>query len=506
MRYWIMGKGRRNRSAVAVFCGALALLATGAARSAPSFDCKAVGTPVEKAICADPKLAAADQELADAYKHLVGLLDAGAKDTLRAEQRAWLGQRNQCTGAPNLGACLADTLHARWQALIAATPAAVAGVARIVDGIPADPQGATRRLADVRGPLGKGWTAYLLRYGPAPDRVKATVALREAVAGIDDEYPREIAEAADLATDEGFLTALRIIADHHEMAWPCFVMERQGRAAWTAQGALYGSSRDGFGRLPECPEDGALLGTPHWKAVEDMLEPMLGAAFSRTGTMRSGISRQMAIDHMMSAVDPRLFVGDGPALGATLDAVAGWKNPRWVGSDWAPRFRAAVETAVDGWMPVLAARYRIGQPEARRVAEAVAAAALASRTGFITEYVVFDRDTRLPDWLRGTWTWSGGAEGTPFATPSGRAAIDAAAICVGTECEGFDVTQDGDGVEVDAKEMKATGVTPAPDAKRRAVELASAGSNMMVRAIPLADGGVLVSGYDKPVVLRRVAK
>lgn len=476
------------------------------AQAAPSFDCKAAGTVVEKAICADPALADADQELANTYKRLLALADTEGRDRLRAEQRAWLGQRNQCGTAANPGRCLADTLRGRVQALNAEMPAAVAGVARTVASIPADAQGAARRLADIRDSLGKGWTAYLLRYGQAADRARAAATMREAIAGIDDTYAREVAEMGDLAADEGFLTALRIVSDHYEMAWPCFVMERHGQPAWKAQGPLYGSSRDGAGPMPDCPDGGALLATPAWKAVEDLLAPMLGAAFARTGTIRSTFGRQMAIEHMMSAVDPRLLVEGTPPLAKEVDAIAAWSNPRWVGADWGGRFRAAVKAAVDGWVPGLAARYRIGQPEARRVAEAVASASLGTSVGFLTEYVTLDADTRIPDWLRGAWMWTGGAEGTPFAAPSGRATIDAGRICAGTECQGYDVSESGDAVEMDAADLKAAGAKPAPDWQRRAVELSSAESGTMFKAIPLADGGVLVAGFEKPVVLRRPAK
>jgi len=497
----------RHQFGVSGLVGAgLALLWMGAAQAAPSFDCKAAGTPVEKAICADQALAAADQELANTYKKLQALSDAPERERLRAEQRAWLGQRNQCATAAKIGACLSETLRARVQALNAALPGAVAGITRTVASIPADAQGAVRRLADVREPLGKGWTAYLLRYGPAPDKAKATATMREAVAGIDDDYARDVAGTGDLATDEGFLTALRIVSDHYEMAWPCFVMERHGQPAWKAQGPLYGSSRDGAGPMPDCSAGGALLATPAWKAVEDLLSPMVGAAFGRTGTIRSSFGRQMAVEDMMSAVDPRLLAEGAPPLAKQVDEIAAWSNPRWVGADWGNRLRAAVKAVVDGWVPGLAARYRIGQPEARRIAEGVASVSLGTSVGFLSEYVTLDGDTRLPEWLRGTWTWSGGAEGTPFTAPSGRAVIDAANVCVGKECEGFDVSTAGDAVEVDARDVKAAGVKLAPDWQRRAVELTSAQSGTMAKAVPLADGGVLVAGYEKPVILRRAAK
>jgi uncharacterized protein len=64
--------------------------------SGPSFDCARAGTPPERAICADPGLAALDLELARLYgdaRAAVG--DAGA-EALRANQREWMRRRDAC--------------------------------------------------------------------------------------------------------------------------------------------------------------------------------------------------------------------------------------------------------------------------------------------------------------------------------------------------------------------------------------------------------------------------
>ncbi|MDZ5648800.1 hypothetical protein [Nitrospirillum sp. BR 11828] len=71
---------------------AAALLLSGIAHAAttgPSFDCTAAAKPAEKAICADPKLAALDVAIAGFYKE--ALAKAGpAAETLKIEQRRWL--------------------------------------------------------------------------------------------------------------------------------------------------------------------------------------------------------------------------------------------------------------------------------------------------------------------------------------------------------------------------------------------------------------------------------
>ncbi|WP_372397698.1 lysozyme inhibitor LprI family protein [Azospirillum sp. HJ39] len=498
--------GRAALAGAALICLPL-MLPAGTVRAAPSFDCKAASTPVEKAICADPKLADADQELADSYKTLQSLSGNADRERLRTEQKAWLVQRNQCASAGSVTACLGPVLDARRTALAESLPKAVAAVATIVDGIAGDPAGAAKRLADIRGGLGKGWTAYLLRFGPSPDRKKAEALLREAVEGIGDSFAREVAASVDPATDEGFLTALRVVSDDVEMAWPCSVMEQRGTPAWKAMEPLYGSSRDNFGAPPACPDDGALLATPAWKTVEDMLAPMLEAASNRTGTIRFASYRQMGIDRLKSAVDPRLFLGEAPELAPLVKDAAGWTNPRWIAPGWGERLGKAVDAAVASWTPQLASRYGMTAAEARRLAQAVAAQGLGSGIGLIADNLDLQNDTRIPDWLRGSWSWSGGAaEGTPFATPAGKARIDATTICVGSECDGYDVTGQGEDAPFDPKEVKAAGVAPAPDAAARAISLAAVAAGGSVTLVPLAGGGVLASGYGKPAVLKREAR
>ncbi|WP_109154864.1 lysozyme inhibitor LprI family protein [Azospirillum sp. TSO5] len=504
-----MGPSFRLSPASAALALVTAVLMTGTvgtARAEPSFDCKAAATPVEKAICADPKLADADREIADAYKTLQDLSGTADRERLRTEQRAWLAQRNQCAAAPSPGTCLGPVLDARRTALSESVPKAVAALTSIIDGIAADPAGAAKRLAEIRGGLGKGWNAYLLRFSPSPDRTRAEALLREAIAGIDDSYARETASGVDLATDDGFLTALRVVSDDVEMAWPCSVMEKRGAAAWKAMEPLYGSSRDNFGAYPSCPDDNALLASPDWKAVDDLFAPMLEAASNRTGTIRFAAYRQMGIDRMKSAVDPRLFVADAPELATLVKDTAGWSNPRWIAPGWGDRLRKAVDAAVTAWTPQIAARYGMAKPEARRAAEAVAAQGLSGSVGLITDNLELQKDTRLPDWLRGNWSWSGGgSEDTPFTGPAGKARIDETSICVGSECGGYDVAGQGEDAPFDPKEVPKD-VKPAPNAARQAVSLAPVSAGGSLTIVPLAGGNLLVTGTAKPVVLKREGK
>lgn len=93
------------------FLALLGLLAASPAVAAgPSFDCASAKRPVEKAICADPKLAAADVALTQAYRQALQRLaaDAAAVQALKASQRTFIATRDVAFGDPNYA--LADHL------------------------------------------------------------------------------------------------------------------------------------------------------------------------------------------------------------------------------------------------------------------------------------------------------------------------------------------------------------------------------------------------------------
>jgi uncharacterized protein YecT (DUF1311 family) len=90
------------------------------AKPQPSFNCAKAALPAERAICASLPLAAFDRSVADSYSYVVQhLTEVGDQDALkraRAEQRAWLPQRNAC-GAD--AACLQKSMETRLQELSA---------------------------------------------------------------------------------------------------------------------------------------------------------------------------------------------------------------------------------------------------------------------------------------------------------------------------------------------------------------------------------------------------
>ena len=117
------------------------------AAAGPSFDCAKAGKPVEKAICADPALAALDADVAAAYGRAADrvAIDAGAATRLREAQRAFIAERNKAFSMPgyDLGRHLADQKHLLegWPA--SGTPMAHADVMDWVKGLPREAFDAT---------------------------------------------------------------------------------------------------------------------------------------------------------------------------------------------------------------------------------------------------------------------------------------------------------------------------------------------------------------------------
>jgi uncharacterized protein YecT (DUF1311 family) len=82
---------------------------------AASFDCALAKSRTEHAICADAALARLDREVSEQYaKQLRLAYEAGAKDKLKQDQRAFVAARDKsCAGAADFGACLSKAYAAR---------------------------------------------------------------------------------------------------------------------------------------------------------------------------------------------------------------------------------------------------------------------------------------------------------------------------------------------------------------------------------------------------------
>jgi uncharacterized protein YecT (DUF1311 family) len=83
-------------------CGLLGLafagLTAGVAAAQPAPDCSRANTVAEKAICADPDLAAADAAMAQAYASMREVLPPDQQPALVADQRQWVGLRDDICG------------------------------------------------------------------------------------------------------------------------------------------------------------------------------------------------------------------------------------------------------------------------------------------------------------------------------------------------------------------------------------------------------------------------
>ncbi len=61
--------------------------------AAPSFDCKKAIAPIEKAICADPKLSELDRQIADAYTAVLATASEAEKAAVKSEQQTFNKER-----------------------------------------------------------------------------------------------------------------------------------------------------------------------------------------------------------------------------------------------------------------------------------------------------------------------------------------------------------------------------------------------------------------------------
>lgn len=84
-----------------VFAASLAV--AGSAAAAPSFNCAKATTPVEKSLCGNLVLGDQDAAMAQQYKAVRGKLDAEAAKSLTADQRYYLGVRDDIYAEPYTG-------------------------------------------------------------------------------------------------------------------------------------------------------------------------------------------------------------------------------------------------------------------------------------------------------------------------------------------------------------------------------------------------------------------
>lgn len=79
------------------------LLAAGVAPAAQAFDCAKANAPVERAICSDPALKAADDRMGQAYGAVRAAADEAGRDAWRRDQRGWIERRDGICADYDLG-------------------------------------------------------------------------------------------------------------------------------------------------------------------------------------------------------------------------------------------------------------------------------------------------------------------------------------------------------------------------------------------------------------------
>jgi uncharacterized protein len=84
----------------------------------PSFDCASAEGGVEQLICATPELAALDRTLDSVWSGGMDRMAAGGAptadlDLVRAEQRGWIGGRNDCWKAEDVPGCTEEAYRER---------------------------------------------------------------------------------------------------------------------------------------------------------------------------------------------------------------------------------------------------------------------------------------------------------------------------------------------------------------------------------------------------------
>lgn len=96
----------RSRALPCVLLLSPLVLRAGADEGAPAFDCAQPASKVAAAVCGDPSLVALDRKVEAAYGAARAKGVARTPETLEAEQRGFVQQRDACGGARDPRACL----------------------------------------------------------------------------------------------------------------------------------------------------------------------------------------------------------------------------------------------------------------------------------------------------------------------------------------------------------------------------------------------------------------
>ena len=88
-------------------------LSLNAQAATPSFDCRRATHEIERMICKDGELADLDHQLTALYEQVLARTRAGLRADLKAEQRRWISERNDCRTASDARGCVKSAYEDR---------------------------------------------------------------------------------------------------------------------------------------------------------------------------------------------------------------------------------------------------------------------------------------------------------------------------------------------------------------------------------------------------------
>lgn len=370
---------------------------------AVSFDCAKASSAVERLLCADQRLDAADEWLARRYAALLATVPTAQRQGVRRAQQAWLTQRDSCLAQPDPGACLKQRIEARVRALDSQFAPQAARFDRIVASIPAAPAAAAAQLRDYDGGLASAWLVYLHRFVPAAGVGASEARARFASASrvlrqqdgvsaglLDTAEPasRQAGEARDLTLLRLWIERSGYTPDAAAQPNPrpyvhCFVFVQQGQAAYDAMGPMYGSSRDLD--APICRPAPGLFDQSAWKRLYLAFGSLVDRVSDDAGTMRYADFAAWAVISLQATASPLLLLqlpqGAQPPADPAA-AIAAWHDAAL----WPDADRKAALAALPAAREE-AAQWMIehkGMPptQARQVADALVAQWVDARIAF----------------------------------------------------------------------------------------------------------------------------
>ncbi|CAE6846185.1 hypothetical protein R75461_07252 [Paraburkholderia nemoris] len=286
---------------------------------APSFDCAKERGVIEQAICRDPKLAALDKQLQQAFLTTLVAMPAEAASAIRAGERDWLGYRNECERPVNkegISECLTRRITARIQIFHDAVgkDRESATVQAVTSFIPEHPDTAAKLLRQYPdNPLGQAWLAYLSLHYPASgvNESERRSALQRAEANADhsDQAWAEYTPT-DVPRAQAIYYLLRLLLRDNPdpglvTCAHAFVFRDDWPNASKAFGGLNFSHRDDG--APYCEPMNGLFWLPAWRTMDAAFSTPIDITRGNSGSMSSGVLANMKLDAVRMTITPQSY-------------------------------------------------------------------------------------------------------------------------------------------------------------------------------------------------------